>query len=476
MTPLLKRILIVFGGVVAFLIVVPWVVLQFIDLDRYKPRIEPAASDALGMNVRVGGRLRMGLFPSFHITAEDGRILDDQGVVVASTKRARLWLRLLPLLRNGIRLRRIELTQPTLFIERDREGHFNIERLKKAVALLGTLDGGSLSLSGGALRYADRKSGAGFEATGFDLAVSRMLIAARNSPRPLNGVSLDAKLSCKTIKTKSLSVSDVSASAHGKDGVFELEPVVMHIFGGQATGSLHADVSGPVPLYEARCSLPHFRIEEFLKMLSPAKAAAGAMDFTASLSTQGTTGSQLVQSAAGDISLHSGHLTLEGHDLDAELSRFASTQSFNLADVSALFLAGPLGVAVTKGYNFGSLFSPAGGTSNIEHVVSDWKVEHGVARAKDVAMSTANNRIALQGGLDFVNERFADVVVAVIDAKGCAQVRQAIHGSFAKPTVEKPQIFTSLAGPVLKLYRRARRLLPERPCEVFYSGAVVAPK
>jgi AsmA protein len=145
-------------------------------------------------------------------------------------------------------------------------------------------------------------------------------------------------------------------------------------------------------------------------------------------------------------------------------------------DVGAVFFAGPMGLAVTRGYDFGSLFRGSGGNARITTLVSNWKVERGVAQAKDVAMATAKNRIALQGGLDFVHGQFADVTVAVIDAKGCARVRQAIHGSFANPVVEKPRILTSLAGPVLKLYRRARRVFPAAPCEPFYSGSVAAPK
>jgi AsmA protein len=90
-------------------------------------------------------------------------------------------------------------------------------------------------------------------------------------------------------------------------------------------------------------------------------------------------------------------------------------------------------------------------------------------------MATATNRIALQGGLDFVNGRFADVTVAAIDAAGCARVRQAIRGSFARPEVEKPRVLTSLAGPALKLYGQARGVFPGEPCEVFYSGSVGPP-
>jgi AsmA protein len=167
---------------------------------------------------------------------------------------------------------------------------------------------------------------------------------------------------------------------------------------------------------------------------------------------------------------------LVGNDLDLAISRFESSQGFNLVDVAGVFLAGPLGLAVTKGYNFASLFRGTGGTSRVDTLVSDWAVERGVARARDVALATAENRIALQGGLDLVNERFADVTVAVIDKRGCASVRQDIRGAFGHPTVEKPRFLRSLAGPALKLFRQTRGIFPSGPCEAFYSGSVPPPK
>ena len=91
-------------------------------------------------------------------------------------------------------------------------------------------------------------------------------------------------------------------------------------------------------------------------------------------------------------------------------------------------------------------------------------------------MATPKNRIALQGGLDFVHGRFADVTVAVIDAGGCAKMRQTIRGAFAEPVVEKPHILGSLAGPMIKLYGATRGMFPAGPCEVFYSGSVPPPK
>lgn len=407
------------------------------------------------------------------MTVEDGHILGDQGAPLVSVKRTRLWFDLLPLLRKEFRLRRIELIEPNLSIERSPEGGFNVERLKRARMLFETLH--EALLSGGTLHYADTRSGAKFEATDIDLAIHHIQLVEGSNPQSMKGLSLEAQLACKELRTKDVSVSGLEASVIGRDGVFELEPLTMQIFGGQMTGRLQADCSGPVPRCQIRCSLPRFRIEEFLETLSPERAAVGPMDFSASLSMQGTTLREMVQTSTGEASLRGDGLVLEGHDLDRELSRFKSSQNFNLVDVGAVFFAGPLGLGVTRGYSFSSLFRGAGGRSRIRTLRSNWSVERGVARAKDVAMATSKNRIALQGGLDFVHGRFADVTVAAIDANGCARVRQVIHGPFANPTVDKPNVFQSLAGPVIKVYKMARHLFPAGHCEVFYSGSVAAP-
>jgi AsmA protein len=471
----LKYILFIIGGAVGLLVLVALAVSLFVDVNRYKPRLEAAASNALGMDVRIGGRLGMGLFPGLHVTAEDGRILGEQGETVASVKRASLWIDLLPLLHGELRLRRVELLQPLLAIERDPEGRINVEGLKKATVLLGLLDGVSVSLSGGTLRYGDGSSRDAIEATGLDLNVTRMRFAGGRSPRRWQDLSLKAELTCGEIRGRDFSMSALKVSVDGKDGILELMPVTMRLFDAQMTGGIQADLSGPVPHYQIRCALPRFRIEEFLRTLSPKKAVEGTMSFSTSLSMQGRSLSEMVQTAAGEVSLRGENLVLEGHDLDRTLARFKSSQNFNLVDVGAIFFAGPFGLAVTKGYNFASLFEGSGGTSRIHTLVSEWRVERGVAKARDVALATSRNRIALQGGLDFVTGRFADVTVAVVDAKGCATVRQAMRGPFGKPVVEKPQVLTSLAGPMIRLYERTRGLFPARPCEAFYSGSVAPP-
>jgi hypothetical protein len=181
-----------------------------------------------------------------------------------------------------------------------------------------------------------------------------------------------------------------------------------------------------------------------------------------------------VRTAEGDASLRGKNLKLEMGDLDDRFSRYESTQNFNLVDVGAVFFAGPLGLVVTKGYDYAQIFQGTGGSTSVRVLVSEWQVEHGVAHAQDVAMATAKNRIALKGSLDFVTDRFDDVTVALIDARGCPQVQQKVRGPFLKPEVEPPSVLKSLTGPTRRLLARVKGLLGGK-CEVFYAGAVAAP-
>ena len=555
-----KIVLLAVGGVFALVILAVVALVLFVDVNAHKPWLETSVSDALGMEVRIGGKLGIGFFPRFHITVEDVRIRN-RGADVASAKETILGTELLPLLRKEVRIVKISMKRPRISIEQDLDGRFNFETPVEEAGKKATveaketrfsLDVTNISLSDGALFYANKKTDEVLEAGDFSLEVNRLRFTGGKNTDLLKNLSFAAEFACKEfrkgslaisnltfriegkdglygirpvtadrlvysghdgkvtvdrlalgvdnlsiggdgkadllrrisfsgtagigeVRTEDLVVSDLKSAVAGKDGVLDLDPVTMRLFGGQGSGSLRADLSGPVPQYHVRYSLAKFRIEEFLKTLSPKKAAEGSMDFSSTLSMQGKTAIEMKRTAGGEVSLRGENLTLDGVDLDRVFSRYEASQSFNLVDVSAFFFAGPFAPLITKAYNFASIYRGTGGSSRIRKLVSDWKVERGVAQARDVALATNEYRIALKGSLDFVNERFNDVIVAVVDEKGCATVRQKIRGPFGNPVVENASVLQSVAGPVLKLFKQAKKLLGGK-CEVVYAGSVAPPK
>jgi AsmA family len=476
MSKSLKIVLIIIAGIIGIIILVAAGLLFFVDPNDYKPRLETAASEALGMDVRIGGRLGIAFFPGLRVTLEDVQIRNRKADL-ASAKEVGIGIDLFPLLLREVRIREIRLKNPAISIERSTDPDVTFDKFKESQEGFPVPEGIKVSFSGGTFRYANTQTGNKFEAVDCRLNLDGLRLAKGEGPDFLKRLSFAAEAACGEIGAKAFTVSDLKFSVAGKDGVFDINPVGFGLFGGLGSGNIHADLSGPVPRYHVLVSLPQFRIEDFLKTLSPDGIAEGPLDFSADLALQGKTAAELKESAGGTASLRGTNLMIKGHDLDAEFSRFESSQNFNLADVGAFLLAGPVGLAVTKGYSFTSIFifKKTSGSSAIRTLVSDWTVEGGVARAKDAAMTTKKNRIALRGGLDFVNEKFDDLIVAQIDARGCAMVSQKIHGPFQKPVVEKPSILASLAGPAISLLKEGKGLLPGGECERFYSGSVAPP-
>lgn len=116
-----------------------------------------------------------------------------------------------------------------------------------------------------------------------------------------------------------------------------------------------------------------------------------------------------------------------------------------------------------------------GGKGSIKKLVSIWKVKNGIAEAVDVALASKKYRIAMKGGLNFNNERFVDVTVAVLGTRGCAVYSQKVHGPFRKPQIEKVSIFQSITGSVSNAVGDAWKFIQGGACTVFYSGSVAQP-
>jgi AsmA protein len=447
----------------------------FWDLNAHKPRLEAAASEIAGMDVRIDGRIGIAFFPGVALTLEDVHVRN-RGTEIVATRKARIGVDFLALLKQDIRLRHITLAQPVIYVERDRDGRYNYERPEKVRQSLPDLRLAKFVMADGTLRFLDKRSGKHIEAAACELDARDVQLTGRQTPGILKQLSVAADLACKTVRTNDYAAADLNTKVAGQNGIFNLEPLTMRLFEGQGKGRLQADFRHALPRYDLSYTLNQFRLEALLKTLSPQSVPEGAVDLTAQMTMQGKSVKKLKQTLTGEVTMRGTDLVLTGRDLDEAFDHFESSQSFNLVDVGAVFLAGPLGLAVTKGYNFASILQGSEGRSEIRTLVSDWKVERGVARSQDVAIATRRHRVALQGRLDFVNERFDGVTVALIDAKGCIRAQQAIHGSFRKPVVEKASTLKALTGPVVKLFKQVGALFPGSACEVFYAGSVAAPK
>ena len=469
----LQRSLYALGAVLGLLILGAAVAV-FSWVRHSKMQVQAAASDVLGMQVTIGGEVEVRLFPSFGMTLQEVRIRN-QGSDLAAVKEARLAIELLPLLHRQIRIPVIVLTHVTLTVELGRDGKFNFDVPSSAGGARPAIDSTHVTLADVTLHYTDKQNGNAWRAASCNVPAGRLQISAGKAADLINSLAITAAVSCNQIETRKLMMSDVKFTVDAKQGLFEFRDITMRAYDGRGSGEVHANFTGHVPAYRVHYELSKFRIEEFWSIFSAKKVGEGLMNFSTDLTLSGSTVREMTQSSVGEAFLRGSNLTLAIGDLDGELSRYESTQRFSLIDVGAFLVAGPLGLAVSKGYDFARVLDSAGGGSEIPSLTSDWQIERGVARAKDVAMTTKKNRIALQGALDFVNDRFQDVTVALVDKQGCVRVQQTARGPFSQPDVAKPNVLVSLTGPVHTLLKQAKHLLGGH-CQVFYSGSLAAPQ
>lgn len=439
-----------------------------------RPRLEQMASAALDMDVHIGGAVHVQLFPALGVNVEDVHLQRD-GAELASAKRASIQVSVLSLLHGPRRIGALDLEGATLSMQQGPDGRFNFQQRGNASKSHPEIRLARFHVADGSLIYTTAAGETAARFQGCELELGAVHLSAAETSNALQRLSARGSGSCRQIQTRNLQATETRFSVTADTGRFVFAPIALQAYGGQGSAELRADLTGEAPAYRLQYDLKKFRVEEWLRAFSPKQIASGEADFSANLSMQGRTLTALKQSSDGTLSLRGQKLTLQIGDLDHDLGRYESTQQFNLVDLGAILLGGPAGLLVTKGYDFARVLHGPGGSSEIPLLVSEWRVENGTAQARDVAMTTAANRVALKGDLDLVNGRFGDVTVAVLDGAGCARVQQKVHGRFGAPEIDKPNVLMALSGPARRLVTEAKKTLLGDHCEPFYSGSVAAP-
>lgn len=438
-----------------------------------KPRLETFASTSLGMTVTCRS-LQVSFLPP-GITAR-GVQITNQGAVIAQIAVMRARIDLPSLVKGQLLIPVLTVEKPEFTVTRLKDNSWNItppkREQKKPPGLplvLPTIDirDGSLVLRAGETPL---------EMRGIRLAI-RDLVLDGDTDRPmLSRLSMAGDLDCKELQYDRTIVQDFTAQLQGKTGTFLLAPVAFQAMGGSAAGRMEADMSGGIPLVGVHLELSRFLAEEMFASWSNEELLRGELDLALDITTQGASQQELLHALHGTAAMTGRELRSTRLDLDNLLEEFIHSQKFNLVDLGAFMLVGPLGPALTKSYNFTLLANAArGGTTKVRQLVSLWQIDEGRAVARDVALATEENRVAVRGVIDIAANRFRNLEVAVVDAGGCALVRQEMDGPFENPHVKQPGFIVSAAGPIINIFKGARKFITGGECEVFYNGSVAAP-
>jgi AsmA protein len=338
-----------------------------------------------------------------------------------------------------------------------------------------------ISVFQGNLVYADDASGEKIEAGDIDLSIKFTMPGGTNSTEPFKKITVTGDIKCKMLRINGVTLMNLVMRASGEKGIFDINPFGMNIAGGTGSGSIHADVTGPLPQYRFICNLDEVRIENLLDLYGlnkiPRNTIEGSINFSADLTAMGKSADAVKRSLNGHLSLNGENLMLYNMDIDAFIMKYEESQNFNLVDLAAFLLSGPIGPVLTKSYNFARLYEASQGVNGVvRKLVSDWEVKNGIAEARDVALASKKQRIAMTGGLNFIHERFEDVTVAALDKRGCAVYSEKVHGPFREPQIEKESIFRSIAGSVMNPLKNGWNFLQGKECTVFYTGSVSQPQ
>lgn len=291
---------------------------------------------------------------------------------------------------------------------------------------------------------------------------------------PLGTLYTNGRLKADNLKSSSFNFKDLDFELNVINGDYEINSETVRLFGENAKGNAKITASPfiDVPKFNITYSDVNFLAEKMLSTFMEDQVISGPLKLSFNVSSSGAEWDTIVSNMDGTINLSGKNLLLNGLDADEMIDKFKRSQNFNLVDLGAVVLAGPVGLAVTKGTDFAKIFVfNSGKSTNINEMVSHWTIEKGVFEIQDAAFTTNTNRVALTGLIGFANQNI-DLTIALLDKNGCSIFSQNVYGDLDSPTMGKVKVVGTVLAPVTNLVDD----VTGKDCVVFYSGSVEHPK
>ena len=466
----------VLGGLI-LIGVVGWLALRLLlDSGPVRAQAESRLAETLRMSVEITQPPSFSFWGWPSLTFNDITIRRENHLV-ATIDRARVTLGLSSLLATPRQVRSLHLEGLVLIVERFSPGVFNLYEQGQVSWDRGPLSLKRWQVSNARLEVRDQVREQHWSLEGCHQDLHAVNHEGGDLGELAATLLVEGVFHCDTLGGKPEILNDLSIQVRAEQGVIGLTSIAARVLSGQLTGHAEVNLAGDTPTITLENRFDAVDTASLIQLLDGDKPLVGEMDLELVLSAGGSDAQALRNSLTGRVSLRADELTLQGIDLDAQLNSFEDSQQFNLLDVGAVFLAGPLGLIASRGYTLSTVFEESDGSTRIAQVVSDWRIENGVMTAEDVAFSTEENRLALNGTLDIGESRIEELRIALVDSDGCAVIEQAVSGPFSDPQVTRAETLAQVAviGPVLDLFVQGAEAIADVDCELFYSGSVAQP-
>ncbi len=274
MTSKLRRALLISGCVLAFFFSLAIAFFLLVDVDSYKSRFEAAASGTIGMDVRINGKMGIVLFPRFGVSFNNVSI-KNRGIDFLTADRMTVAVELVPLIRHMLVMNECAVVKPKIIIARDRNGVFNFERMapeeRRPFSVPFRL--GKLIVSKGDFVYSDGMSRTITELKGVDLTLKDLsFFSGGNGRLLLQNISFSGDIACSGATSGNFRTGNVKAGIRADNGIIDIGPIVMELFGKAEKGNITVNVKGERPLFSVRYTASLLDFEKFRKTVSDGSA------------------------------------------------------------------------------------------------------------------------------------------------------------------------------------------------------------
>jgi len=313
-----------------------------------------------------------------------------------------------------------------------------------------------------------------FTINSLNLYLTDLYFNEKRNPNPFATLSTNGYIKASAIHSNHFITEDFRINYNVNSGTYKFESNRPKLFGKSAIGKSTFTINpfGDNPSYSISYDVEKFFAEEMLATFLEDTLITGPLDLSMRLSSQGKEWEAIVENMNGEVNLKGKDLSLYGIDADEIIEKIKRSQQYTLADLGAVLLAGPVGIAITKGSDIASIFVlNTGQSSNITNLVYNWKIDHGKFIIDDAAFSTEKNRIAIIGSINFPEDSL-NITLALLNKHACSILSQRVYGDLNDPTLGKVRVVGSLLAPLTNLVDD----ILGADCEVFYNGSLPHPK
>jgi len=474
------------------IIVVLFVAIFTFNLNKYKPQIEQKVYETTGKELKINGKIGFSLSP-FGISAKDIIIKNPKGFSknnMLKVQKAGISLQIIPLLHKQLKINYIEFANVDLLVEKSKKGVLNLAIEKKSQKnikkskqksnkenTLPKINVNKILVKNVNIVYKDMQTKMETKINGLDLTINNIAINGKDIFKTL---SLKGLLFINNIKYNKYLLTNISANFKIKNEIATINPMKFSMFNSNIIGKLVYNIQNKKPLISIEEHIAKIDLKELSKEFIKNKKVSldGYAKADIKLSMIGTSLKDIEKTLNGTSYIQGDNLGIKGIDLNKIVDNYNNLKKINLKDAGAFLLAGPIGVAITKGANGAqAAIGFKGGTTAIRKLVINTPVKNGIVTLEDVALATKKHIIALKGKINLPKESFVNVSAGILNSKRCAIFIQKINGTFSNPKINISKVATSVVTGIAKsLFAQFGRVLPKTKksskCKVFYQGSI----